>query len=100
MSKNRVVPHRPQREEAKAKEASDLKRENHKLKREVKRLEKEIRKRGDKEEEVAEEGLEEAREQIIQTCKKCHTGLLKVISLAGRQYEVCVDCKDRRRVDE
>lgn len=99
MGKNRVVPHRPPREETRAKEVSDLKRENHKLKREVKRLEKEVRKRGEQEEKEAEEGLQEAREQIIETCKKCHTGLLKVLNVAGRFYQVCLECKDRKRVD-
>ncbi len=103
MRKNPITPHRPSREEKTAKEMSDLKRENHKLKRTVKRLEKEIDKRAEVEADIAEKGLEEEGEKIQETvyCKACNGEQpLRQLLLNGKVYEICPVCKARTKIGE
>ena len=104
MSNPRIVQHKPKREEAKVAQLTSLKRENHSLKRAIKRLEKEIGKRIEVEEDVAEQGLEEAfvptENKTVQEnhCGACGSVSVRSLTLIDRVYRVCVDCKARNRV--
>lgn len=99
MPKIRAVQHKPKNEERKAKEIVDLKQENHSLKRKLKRLQKEVRKR------VPPEAEEEAmlmsapyssNAAFVDKCPECE-GFLKMLSLAGKRYIICGDCKWRKK---
>ena len=97
--RNQVTPHRPKREEARAHELSDLKRENNKLKRGLKRLEKEISKRTTVEEEAAETGLqEESMRAKPSQCRECDGGPVKEWVLHGKVYEICLSCHRRKQI--
>lgn len=101
MQKNSVTAHRPKREEAKAKELADLKRENFSLRRTVKRLEKEVRKRADIEEEKAEEGLQDSMEVEVKLeteCPECKGGAVRRLTLAAKEFLICPECKWRTKV--
>jgi formamidopyrimidine-DNA glycosylase len=104
MSNSRIVPHRPVREERKAHELADLKRENNQLKRAVTRLRKEVSKRvaddllSDIDESQVSKHEVEAR-VILNQCPKCEEGIIKVIELGERVFHICDACKDRKRVN-
>jgi formamidopyrimidine-DNA glycosylase len=99
MPKQQATQHRPKREDQRAKEVSDLKRENHELKRAVKRLQKEVTKRVSVEEDVAEQGLQEQAEMVVNKhgCPDCGTTVRELV-LAGKQFHICPDCKWRAKV--
>lgn len=106
MQNNQASSHRPKREDQKSKELSDLKRENFQLRRTIKQLQKEIKKRVKVEEDVAEQGLEEqapeefeAPQEPVQDelgCPECQTPV-RVITLAGKDFLVCPECKWRKK---
>jgi formamidopyrimidine-DNA glycosylase len=95
LPKNRVVPHKPKREEAKAQEMVVLKQENNSLKRRVKRLEKEIKKRGHSEEEAIEDPTPTFK-AITDECPECGSPV-SYFTLAGKAFHVCGECKWRRK---
>ena len=103
MSKKlRVHQHRPKREEAKAKELADTKKENHHLRRKLKRLEKEFRRHAPPPDVMEDEDvptLAESKGKIVEKCKKCYEGIIRILHLAGRKYAVCPECKDRKRIE-
>lgn len=94
---NRVVQHRPKREEAKARELSTLKKENNILKRTIKRLEKEIGKRITLEEET-EQDCETGEPSQRETCGECNSVAIRIIALADKEFRICAECKARTRV--
>lgn len=97
MPRNRAVQHKPKNEERKAKELVDLKQENHSLKRKLKRLQKEVRRRTIIEEEVAIEAAPFASNAAsVDQCPDCD-GLLRVLTLAGKRYRICGECKWRQK---
>ena len=104
MQNNYAATHRPKREDAKAKELADLKRENFELKRAVKRLQKDIAKRSGMQEELAEQGFEvEVDVEVQVESKACPCGSvtpLKQLTLNGKVYAICIDCKARSRIGE
>lgn len=100
--KSRITQNKPQREEQKAKELSDLKRQNQQLKRQISRLRKQISRlievhgldiKVEDEEpvEVVEEKVEEAG-----GCEKCG-GEIKELELAGKKFIVCTVCNWRKK---
>lgn len=97
--RNRITPHKPQRDEVKTKEVVELKRENHQLKRKVKRLEKEISKRIEVEEDVAEDALSEQEVIAIRSmeCPSCGEGPVVQLSLGPSTFSVCKACKWRKK---
>lgn len=101
---NRQAQHRPQREEQKSKELNDLKRENHKLARDRARLQKELEKalqtKSEFEGEAAEELAESKPKSVEQTpCPECGATKVRKLSLAGKDYYICAECKWRRPAD-
>jgi len=103
MTKLRITQHKVKRDEARAQESTNLKRENTKLKRTVKRLEKEVTKRLHIASAVEEDALDETggvlcRETLnLGICPTCRSDCVRQIILLGRSYRVCKDCGWRKR---
>lgn len=97
--------HRPSREDANAKERTDLKRENGQLKRKVRRLQKELERQQTRTEEIEELVQEESVTAIssmvpnTMPCEACGYASLREIILIGKTFLVCPACKARKRVD-
>lgn len=101
MSKNQLAVNLPKREDARAKELADLKRENHELRRKVKRLKKELTKRVsgietvDVEEEEVECEASDGKEGVAFCgCFSQPTEL----TLASKTFLICPECKARKRL--
>jgi hypothetical protein len=99
LPKSHAVQHRVRNEEQRAREINGIKQENHQLKRKLKRLQKEVRKRDAIAEVVieVESGVVEERGEI-ELCPECGANLTHLL-LAGKQFEVCGDCKYRKKLD-
>lgn len=90
---------KPTREERKAKELSDLKRENNQLKRQLERLRKRLNKMNISViEEIDEEPVEVVEERVEEAggCEKCG-GEIKELELAGKKFIVCTVCNWRKK---
>jgi len=98
MQKNYAAAHKPKRDEAKAKEVADLRRENHELRRTVKRLYKEVGKRVASQDDAAEvvEESPEVPEVVVASICSCMIIPVELV-LNGNTYLVCPDCKARKR---
>ena len=99
MHKNYAAVNRPKREEAKAKELSDLRRENHELRRTVKRLAKEVNKRvGSQDDAVEVEITSDEPIQIVASICDCGTKPVEIV-LNSKTWHVCPECKARKKHD-
>lgn len=98
MPATRTPQHKPKREEQKAKELADLKRENTQLKRKVARLEKMLAKYQTLVTDVpVEVEEEEVRQSAKDECTKCHGTELAELAANNKVYVVCKnqDCLNR-----
>jgi hypothetical protein len=98
MQKNYATAHKPKRDEAKAKEVADLRRENHELRRTVKRLYKEVGKRVAFQDEAVEVDPVEEPEIPMTYSAICECGIPPVeIALNDKLFLVCPECKARKK---
>lgn len=97
-----TTQHKQEREKARAKEISDLKRERNQLRREVGRLRKRLTKMAGKMAEV-EEDAEEEIEQVAEPepsdfCRKCRSEAIAYLEMNSKKYRICKGCANREVV--
>lgn len=92
----RNVQHRPEREERKAKEVADLKRENNNLRRQLARMRKQLAKILEREDEAIDEQAVVVAPPIGQgpTCE-CGSTQRSMIKGPTKTYLFCSGCKKR-----
>jgi hypothetical protein len=98
MQKNYAAANKPKRDDAKAKELADLRRENHELRRTVKRLYKEVGKRVASQDEAVV--VEEPQESVVPATfiALCECGVQPLeIALNSKIFLVCPECKARKK---
>ena len=98
--KNRVTPHRPIREDAKAKEIQDLRSENKQLKKAVTRLRRELDKArtgiDDPLLTQPEEELPEKASESVVRCPDCSsTHVVAFTTPSGKTLALCKTCDKR-----
>ena len=103
MSKNRVTPHKPQREEkSPIKENRDLKQENRSLKKQLAKLRKQVDKMIDShmaiQQLVAEEPdtLSPGPAVLSEQCEACKSVNLGHLKMPTGHLIVCKDCGHRK----
>jgi len=98
MQKNYAAANKPKREDAKAKELADLRRENHELRRTVKRLYKEVGKRVASQDEAVEVDVLEEPAIPMTHSAICECGVPPLeIALNSKIFLVCPECKARKK---
>ena len=100
MHNNYAAVNKPKRDDAKAKELADLRRENHELRRTVKRLTKEISKRTAHEEESVDEEAGVVEPPVVTVQAICGCGVEAIsLTLNGKLFMICPECKTRKRAE-
>jgi hypothetical protein len=99
MPKNYAALNKPKKEETRAREVADLRRENHALKRKVKRLYKEVGRRINFEDTPDETPYEPPLAEATNESAFCGCDVQPTeLSLAGKMFLICPDCKARKKI--